>query len=186
MEKKPSLQCTPYGPLVKQLEVDTDSGPEQLDYVCPHSWLYLVCLQCEVFSQFLTGCLSQGLPGQGDLAGSICIYSDEVQPGNVLRPDRGRSFLAVYWGVKEAPDFFRSRGLWWVTLMYVPLNLLKSIRGGLSALYVKIMECFWGGELNMQRLGIRVPVGGALKHIHMTFACFISDEKAEKDSLGVK
>eukprot|EP00974_Lingulodinium_polyedra_P072384 7005419-Lingulodinium_polyedra.AAC.1 len=39
-------------------------------------------------------CLSQGLPGQGDLAGSICIYYDEVQPGNVLRPDKGRSFLA--------------------------------------------------------------------------------------------
>ena len=85
---------------------------------------------------------------------NVLWYADEVQPGNVLRPDRGRSFLAVYWGVKEAPDFFRSRGLWWVTLMYVPLNLVKSIRGGLSALYVKIMECFWGGELNMQRLGI--------------------------------
>eukprot|EP00974_Lingulodinium_polyedra_P022899 2209521-Lingulodinium_polyedra.AAC.1 len=41
-----------------------------------------------------------------DLAGSICIYSDEVQPGNVLRPDKGRSFLAVYWGVTELPDFF--------------------------------------------------------------------------------
>ena len=99
MLKKPSLQCTPYGQVVKQLEVDTDSGPVHVDYVCPHAWLYIACFPCQVFAQFLTGCLSQGLPGQGDLAGSICIYSDEAQPGNVLRPDRGRSFLAVYWGI---------------------------------------------------------------------------------------
>ena len=36
---KPSLQSTPYGQVVKQLEVDTGNGPVQLDYVCPHSWL---------------------------------------------------------------------------------------------------------------------------------------------------
>ena len=186
MLKKPSLQSTPYGQVVKQLEVDTDSGPLQLDYVCPHAWLYIVCLQCRLYAQFLTGCLGQGLPGQRELAGSICIYSDEAQPGNVLRPDRGRSFLAVYWGIKEMPDFFRSRGLWWMTLMYVPASLIESIKGGLSALYVKILECFWGSDLHMHRLGIRIPVGDTLEHIHMKFAFFISDEKAEKEVLGVK
>ena len=186
MLKKPSLQSTPYGQVVKQLEVDTDSGPLQLDYVCPHAWLYIVCLQCRLYAQFLTGCLGQGLPGQRELAGSICIYSDEAQPGNVLRPDRGRSFLAVYWGIKEMPDFFRSRGLWWMTLMYVPASLIDTIKGGLSALYVKTLECFWGSDLHMHRLGIRIPVGDTLKHIHMKFAFFISDEKAEKEVLGVK
>ena len=183
---KPSLQSTPYGQVVKEMEVDTVNGPVQLDYVCPHSWLYFVCSMCQPFAEFLTGCLSQGLPGQETFAGSICIYSDEVQPGNVLRPDIGRQFLAVYWAVKEMPDYFRSRGLWWVTLMYVPVTLLKTIRGGLSALYVKILECFWGRELDMHRLGIRVLVGNALKHIHLEFALFISDEKAEKEALGVK
>ena len=38
---RPSLECTPYGHIVKQLEVEIDRGPVQLDYVCPHSWLYL-------------------------------------------------------------------------------------------------------------------------------------------------
>ena len=70
--------------------------------------------------------------------------------------------------------------------MYVPTSLVKSIHGGLSALYVKIMECFWGVELHMERLGIRIPVGNGVKHIHLKFECFISDEKAEKEALGVK
>ena len=180
--QKPSLESTPYGDVVKKFEVVTDSGPVQLDYVCPHAWLYFACLQCQTFAQFLIRYLSQGLPGQG----SICIYSDDVTPGNVLRPDTGRTFMAVYWGVMEMPDFFRSRGLLWQTLMYVPMSLLHSIRGGLSALYVKILECFWEGELDMQRLGIRLLVGEATVHIHMQFACFLSDEKAEKEALGVK
>ena len=63
---KPSLQSTPYGQVVKQLEVDTGKGPVQLDYVCPHSWLYSVSLHCATFARFLFGCF-------GDLAGSICV-----------------------------------------------------------------------------------------------------------------
>ena len=38
----------------------------------------------------------------------------------------------------------------------------------------------------MHRLGIRIPVGDTIEHIHMKFAFFISDEKAEKEVLGVK
>ena len=84
MLKKPSLQSTPYGQVVKQLEVDTSSGPLQLDYVCPHAWLYYVCSQCPPFANFFIGFLSQGVPGPGYLAGSICICADKVQPGSVL------------------------------------------------------------------------------------------------------
>ena len=37
--KQPSRQITPYGTVVKQFMVDTESGPVQLDYICPHAWL---------------------------------------------------------------------------------------------------------------------------------------------------
>ena len=110
MLKKPSLQCTPYGQVVKQLEVDTDSGPVHVDYVCPHAWLYIACFQCQLFAQFLTGCLSQGLPGQGDLAGSICIYYDEAQPGNVLRPDRGEELPGSVLGHQRNARFLQAQG----------------------------------------------------------------------------
>eukprot|EP00974_Lingulodinium_polyedra_P099882 9676229-Lingulodinium_polyedra.AAC.1 len=48
-------------------------------------------------------------------------------------------------------DLFRLRGLWWTTLMYVPTTLCKAI--GMSALYVKIMECFWGGGTPHAQIG---------------------------------
>ena len=69
---KPSLQSTPYGQVVKEMEVDTVNGPVQLDYVCPFVWVDHACLQCQVYAKFLTGCLSQGLPGQADIACSSC------------------------------------------------------------------------------------------------------------------
>ena len=70
--------------------------------------------------------------------------------------------------------------------MYVPSTLLHTIKGGLSALYVQILECVLGRELDMHRLGIRIPVCQSLKHIHVKIGFFISDEKAEKEVLGVK
>ena len=57
--QKPSRESTPYGDVVKKFEVVTDSGPVQLDYICPHAWLYFACLQCQTFAQFLIGSLSQ-------------------------------------------------------------------------------------------------------------------------------
>ena len=174
-------QKTPYGDLLKKIEIITDTGTKTLQYVCPHAWLYHVCSASIVFGQFLAQQFGQGLPG------SICIYSDEVTPGNNLRPDKGRQFLAVYWALAPMPDWFRSRCGYWQTLMYVPCSTLKAIVGGLSALYVKVLETFWGPSgLNLQRLGIRIPVGDSLVHLHFGFGFFLSDEKAEKEALGVK
>ena len=82
----------------------------------------------------------------------------------------GGHALQCIWGIKEMPDFYRSRGLWWTTLMYVPTSLVKSIHGGLPGLYVKLMECVWGAELIIERLGMRIPMDNGVKHIHVKFA----------------
>ena len=38
LAKQPSRQITPYGTVVKQFMVDTESGPVHLYYICPHAW----------------------------------------------------------------------------------------------------------------------------------------------------
>ena len=172
---------TRYGDVRKQFEIDAEDGPQVVRYVCPHAWLVYLCESSPRFGAFLLQHVGLGSPG------SICIYSDEVTPGNNLRPDRGRQFLAIYWAILPAPDWFRHGPAWWQTFAYLPCTVLKKITGGLSALYVKILECFWHPTgLNMQRLGIRVPIDGSLRHFHFDFGFFISDEKAEKEALGVK
>ena len=171
----------PYGDVRKQFQIDTEDGPMVVRYVCPHAWLYHLCETSPRFGDFLLQHVGLGSPG------SICIYSDEVTPGNNLRPDRARQFLAIYWAILPAPDWFRHGPGWWQTFAYFPCVKLKKIPGGLSALYVKILEIFWHPEgLNLQRLGIRLPTDGGPKHFRFDFGFFISDEKAEKEALGVK
>ena len=127
---------TAYGPVVKHFDIDlSDGGQMQVEYLCPFAWMHYLCVQCSAWAQFLSRMCGQGSPGQDmrdgqgspgqDLRGSVCIYSDDVMPGNVLRPDKGRSFLALYWGIVELPDWWRSRGRFWQTLLFLPTEQVK-------------------------------------------------------------
>ena len=135
---------TAYGPVVKHFDIDlSDGGQMQVEYLCPFAWMHYLCVQCSAWAQFLSRMCGQGSPGQDmrdgqgspgqDLRGSVCIYSDDVMPGNVLRPDKGRSFLALYWGIVELPDWWRSRGRFWQTLLFMPtINQLLYALGKLG------------------------------------------------------
>ena len=37
---------------------------------------------------------------------TIVFYTDETTPGNNKRPDKGRSYEALLWTIKQLPDFF--------------------------------------------------------------------------------
>ena len=98
------MSQTPYGRVLKTCAVaGTDGSEVAIPYVCPFAWLYRVCEACPHFVRLLRASL--GAEGRG----SIVIYHDETQPGNVRRPDVGRKFLALYWGIVELPDWFQSR-----------------------------------------------------------------------------
>ena len=86
------------------------------------------------------------------------------------------------------PDWFRARAQWLHTLAYVSVKTIHLIPGGMSALFVKVMQCFWGPELNLQTLGVRLMRGTADASFvaKIKFGCFLSDEKAEKEIIGVK
>ena len=84
--------------------------------------------------------------------------------------------VAVYWGILQLPYYFRSRAGWWQNIMSVPVNVLTHIEGGLSVLYVKIMDICWHPtEWNMDRLGLRVPVRGAC--VHLRFSVWLLHER---------
>ena len=49
----------------------------------------------------------------------MIIYDDGFKVGNVLRPDKGRGLDAVYWSLKEFPDWLRCSEVGWFPLVYV-------------------------------------------------------------------
>ena len=94
---------TPNGPLYTTLAVPGKSGqPLHIDCIDPFAFLWLAAARSPEAAGFF----------EKELAGKQCrlaFYTDSVTPGNVLRPDKGRTFEAVYWTFMELPDWFRSQ-----------------------------------------------------------------------------
>ena len=96
---------TIYGRLGKTLVV----GTMRITYNCPFAFLRCAAERSAHFEHFLTQRLALG--PNGARVGRICIYCDEVAPGNALRPDFGRKYHAIYWTILELPEWFRRREL---------------------------------------------------------------------------
>ena len=85
---------TPYGPLVKDIEIELEPEPHapaaappkyyKLRYVCPFALLFLVCASNGRFFDLLVKSL-QTFPETREPAGRLSIYFDDVTPGNCRR-----------------------------------------------------------------------------------------------------
>ena len=75
---------TPYGPVVKELVLQTSDGQASVLYTCPLALMFYLCAQVAGFAGLLAASVQRRLC-------RIVCYVDEVRPGNVLRPDKGRA-----------------------------------------------------------------------------------------------
>ncbi len=50
----------------------------------------------------------------------LALYSDEVVPGNIRRPDDARGYTAVYWTCLDFPDWYLSSPNGWFPFAFVP------------------------------------------------------------------
>ena len=94
---------TPFGKLFDQTTLTVGDEAFQWHVVNPFALLFALCTAAPVFGDLLRESMNGGI-------GRLALYFDEVKPGNVLRPDKGRSLQCVYWTLMDLPDWFRSRG----------------------------------------------------------------------------
>ena len=63
---------------------------------------------------------------------NICIYGDEIVPGNVLRLDHSRKLFLMFWSIKElGPSILHSTAAWF-PMVAIRSTKLQSIDGGVS------------------------------------------------------
>ena len=86
---------TPYGDLITVLELtDEDGQPIKVHSLNPFAFLsHVASVSVAAFSF-----LAQHLANKDC---RLAFYCDGVTPGNVLRPDLGRHFEAIYWTLLE-------------------------------------------------------------------------------------
>ena len=171
---------TPYGPLFRSFEIPSRTEGESLNvtYVCPFAFLFYACEFAPPFAAFLEACIGrrglanrempgsstdQPLPADAPKA-SVVFYYDEVTPGNNLRPDKGRQYLAVYWTFLEFPAWFRASQNGWFTMCYVPVETLAKMPAEHSQLGTCLLSAFFPEDalaFSFARTGMRVPIRSA-------------------------
>ena len=139
---------SPYGPLTYNILPVEDSdaaGPAgaepktfPIKIVCPMALLCLACMVCPSLPLLLKAC---GTPCGSDRAQRhmhICIYFDEVKPGNNNRPDIARAYDAYYWTFLDFPEWVIQQTQLWFLLAYISSKDTKRVRGNES----QIMRLF--------------------------------------------
>ena len=169
---------TSYGPIVKTLTLHGHDIP----YVCPFALLWSMASVSPGFSALLHSRI-------GGSVGRVCLYVDEVVPGNNLRPDHARAFYSFFWLFLEYPDWLRSSAFGWHDLCVLKVSVVNEIPGGISAVTAAMLRVFWGtaeGAYNLFRLGVRVAGPQAPYVLRASFGVFLVDERTEKYITGVK
>ena len=97
-------------------------GDIAVPIINPFAWLWLLCTQTTHYCAFLRHCVAAG-PAR------VVLYADEATPGNQLRPDKARSYYAIYWTIAEYPDWLRSRHGGWHDLCQTQVSTVEDIPG---------------------------------------------------------
>ena len=92
---------TPYGQVHQTTSFpnsDTAKAPITIEYQHPLAMLYHACMHCACLSNLLGPLAASSSPSKPL---SICLYTDEVLPGNPLAVTTDRKLWCWYWSVLE-------------------------------------------------------------------------------------
>ena len=106
---------------------------------------------------------------------NIVLYMDKTTPGNVCRPDPGRSFHGVYFTIMELPEWFRTRVHAWWTLCYVSHKAMKTIGCNESVVLNWVFEKLYI-ESEIHKIGLYYLAGGVRRHILINHGCYLADD----------
>ena len=121
------------------------------------------------FESFLATALPNG-------RSRVCVYMDDVRPGNVHRPEQARLYYAYYYQLVDLPESFRAGLHGWPDISFVLARDCEGVSGGLSSLTEQLLAAV--------DFPFEIEVSG--RRYEFPFAMFMADEKAIKQMLAVK
>jgi len=174
-----ACQDTPYGPLIKTVKVlGKDGAPVHIDVQCPFAMLYLAA-KTKHFAKLLRD-TAQRRPPSPTTPWQLCMYSDEVCPGNNLKVDNRRMLQACYMSMLEFGACALSKEDFWFVSTTVRSTIVRGVEGGMSAVVGALLKMHFSRYAhNLATSGIRVELfGGGEMRIFAQFACKVADESA--------
>jgi hypothetical protein len=130
---------TPYGCVVQQVGVPLVDGTTfAWDIINSFAFMYYLTSLCVPFARIMHDSL-RAAGGQLQLV----LYGDELTPGNVLRPDKGRQALCFYYTFIQWPTWLLPFKDGWLALGALQTKTLAKVDGGCSALVAIILQLFF-------------------------------------------
>jgi hypothetical protein len=167
---------TPHGPIFEDLEVRLSDGElVTLHYLSPLPLLHNLLQECAGFANLFAASLRKYPPSR-ERMWRVVAYSDEVVPGNALRPLNERKLQAIYWSFMELQDL--SNEHLWLPLAFARSTTISSLEGGMSYFFSKLLLGFFGEQLNLQRDGVAIRLLDAHHLLFARLATKIADESA--------
>ena len=135
-KREKNLQSrTPYGPMWKELTgfSMTKGPPLKVSYLDPLALLWHACNQGGGFQEFLHDCAARN-PCSPARPWDICLYVDEVSPGNQLKPSNDRKLQVLYFSLKQFGGLALSKEDSWFVLTAVRSTDVKRLTNGMTQL----------------------------------------------------
>ena len=187
-EAREASEETPYGPFVDAVEVECTEGaqPSTVHFIRPAALLWKTTENSARFMALLRSCgLSHDAEAQP--TGQICIYLDDVVPGNSLRADGGRKYVAVYWALLNLPQWFLASQHGWFPLCMLPRKVYKKLRGGMSQLCAVLLRQFFEPGAGNFTDGIMLThAAQPVVLLKCKFLCWLADADAFPAISGCK
>ena len=149
---------TPYGPLWRELTgfVMAEGEPLKVTYVDPIALLWKSCSQGGGFQQFLSDVAARHACGPAT-PWDLCLYVDEVSPGNQLKPLNERKLQVVYFSVKQFGKLALSKeDAWWVLTAIRSVDV-KRVVNGMAQVMRRILSIFLVDRRDDLLHGVHLP-----------------------------
>ena len=125
-------------------------------------------------------------PNTKDAPWHLAFYTDEITPGNVLRPDNKRKMAVIHVSFLELGQDFLQAEEAWLCIGVIRSSIAKKLLGKEGALFRAIFETLYLGPESVTVAGIPVDVGNGPRLLYVVHACAVYDEAAEKAVWDVK
>ena len=172
------------GDLIKTIVIkasNTAEPPLTVSYIDPFAMLQVAIDNCEPLREHVLKCLVEN-PCSLSSPWKLCLYSDEVSPGNQLRHLNRRKVQVIYYSFQELGRHALGSEHMWFTLCAARSVEVNRI-GGLSALWRHLFGILFEGTPS---LSTGLPLGKVGTVLCCKLSILISDEKAIKETVEMK
>jgi hypothetical protein len=158
-----------------------DDVPIILRVAHPLAFLWLLYTSSEKFADFHDKRHAL-IPSSDNDPWRVCVYSDEVTPGNPLQVDVARKVQVIYWSFLEFGPAALAREDLWFLVTPRRSGAVSKIQGEMAQIFGAILKLMFVDACGtLHSCGITLKrAGQPAIHLYGKLACFVQDGGAHK------